>query len=93
MELKMYMWLAGGTPQIRKHEAYMKKIREISEEALRWLRAINPALWTICFDTGHARYSLATTNITESFNGNVRVARFLPVTTMIEFLFNKTVLN
>ncbi|XP_017216790.1 uncharacterized protein LOC108194350 [Daucus carota subsp. sativus] len=91
MELKMYMWLAGSTPQIRKHKAYMKKIGEISEKACRWLRAINPALWTISHDTGHAHYGQATTNITESFNGNVRVARFLPVSAMLEFLFYKTV--
>nr|XP_017247486.1 PREDICTED: uncharacterized protein LOC108218857 [Daucus carota subsp. sativus] len=91
MELKMYMWLAGNTPQIRKHDAYMKKIGDISEDAFRWLRAINPALWTISHDKGHARYGQATTNITESFNGNVRVARFLPVAAMLEFLFYKTV--
>ncbi|XP_017246987.1 uncharacterized protein LOC108218520 [Daucus carota subsp. sativus] len=90
-ELKMYMWLVGSTPQIRKHDAYMKKIGELSPQALRWLQGINPALWTICHDTGHARYGQATTNITESFNGNVRVTRHLPVTAMIEFLFYKTV--
>ena len=90
-ELKMYMWVAGRTPQIRKHEAYMKHIARISPQALTYLREINPALWTICHDTGHARYGQATTNVTESFNGNIRQARFLPVTAMMEFLFYKTV--
>ncbi|XP_063942817.1 uncharacterized protein LOC135150445 [Daucus carota subsp. sativus] len=90
-ELKMYMWLAGNTPQIRKYDAYMKKIGELSPQGLRWLLGISPALWTICHDTGHARFGQATTNITESFNGNVRVARHLPVTAMIEFMFYKTV--
>ena len=69
----------------------MKHIARISPQAVTYLREINPALWTICHDTGHARYGQATTNVTESFNGNIRQARFLPVTAMMEFLFYKTV--
>lgn len=85
------MWLAGLTPQVRKHEAYMERIGQISPTALQYLRDITAELWTLCHDTGGARYGQATTNMMEGFNGNVRMARFLPVTAMMEYIFYKTV--
>lgn len=90
-DLKTLMWLAGTTPQVRKHEAYMKRIGEISGPALQYLEDIDPELWTICHDVGGARYGQATTNIMEAFNGNIRMARFLPVTAMMEYIFYRNV--
>ena len=90
-ELKELVWLAGITPQVKKHNAYMKRIGDISAPALQYLAAINLELWAMCYDVGGARYGQATTNIMEGFNGTIRMARFLPVTAMMEYVFYRIV--
>lgn len=90
-ELKGLMWKAGITPQVGKHEAYMKRIAEISPAAFEYLDRIPKNKWTLSHDTHGARYGQATTNMMEGFNGNIRRARFLPVTAMMEYLFYKIV--
>lgn len=90
-ELKKLMWKAGTTTQVSKHEAYMKRIGEISPQALEYLRNIPAHKWTLSHDTNGYRYGQATTNAMEGFNGNIRRARFLPVTAMMEYLFYRTV--
>lgn len=69
----------------------MKKIGQISPNALQYMRAINPELWTICHDVGGTRYGQETTNIMEGFNGSITMTRFLPITAMMEYLFYKSV--
>ncbi|XP_074374676.1 uncharacterized protein LOC141715091 [Apium graveolens] len=69
----------------------MKSIGEISPPTLEYLRKISAEKWTLCYDTNGYRYGQTTTNIMEGFNGNIRQARFLPVTAMMEYLFYKTV--
>ena len=90
-ELKALMWQAGITTQEKKHIAYMKRIGEISSKVLAYLENINREKWALCYDTDGVRYGQATTNIMEGFNGNIRMARFLPVTTMMEYIFYKAV--
>ncbi|KAL8127406.1 hypothetical protein AgCh_014356 [Apium graveolens] len=46
--------------------------------------------WILSHDTC-VRYGQTTTNMFEGFNGNIRRARFLPVTAMMEYLFYKAV--
>ncbi|WOG99912.1 hypothetical protein DCAR_0519268 [Daucus carota subsp. sativus] len=81
--LKMLCWLAGNTSQLRKFEAAMNKIKELNPDAEKWLRNIPLEMWTMSQDGGY-RYGQATTNMIESFNGLLRSARFLPVTSMIK---------
>ncbi|CAM8960811.1 unnamed protein product [Rhodiola kirilowii] len=88
--LKMLCWLAGNTSQVRKFEAVMKKIKEQNPDAERWLRDIPLEMWTMAYDGGY-RYGQATTNMVESFNGSIRSARFLPVTSMVEYLYYRSV--
>ncbi|XP_074328087.1 uncharacterized protein LOC141666001 [Apium graveolens] len=90
-ELRKLMWKAESTTQVWKHEACMKSIGEISPPALEYLRKILAEKWTLCYDTNGYRYGQTTTNIMEAFNGNIRRARFFPVTAMMEYLFYKTV--
>ena len=85
------MWQAGITTQEKKHIAYMKRICEISSKALAYLENINREKWALCYDTDGVRYGKATTNIMEGFNGNIRMAHFPPVTTMMEYIFYKVV--
>ncbi|XP_074360502.1 uncharacterized protein LOC141700696 [Apium graveolens] len=90
-ELRKFMWKAGSTTQIWKHDACMKSIGEISPPALEYLRRIPAEKWTLCYNTNGYRFGQTTTNIMEGFNGNIRRAHFLPVTAMMEYLFYKTV--
>ncbi|XP_074358120.1 uncharacterized protein LOC141697578 [Apium graveolens] len=89
-ELKKLMWKAGRTTQVSKHDAYMSRIGEISPITLQYLATIPVERWTLSHDSG-VRYGQTTTNMLEGFNGNIRMARFLPVTTMMEYLFYKVV--
>ncbi|XP_074328069.1 uncharacterized protein LOC141665981 [Apium graveolens] len=90
-ELKKLMWKAGRTTQVSKHDAYMLRIGEISPTALQYLATIPVERWTLSHDTG-VRYGQTTTNMLEGFNGNIKRARFLPVTAMMEYLFYKVVI-
>ncbi|XP_074356547.1 uncharacterized protein LOC141696287 [Apium graveolens] len=89
-ELKKLMWKARRTTQVPKHDAYMSRIGEISPTALQYLATIPVERWTLSHDSG-VRYGQTTTNMLEGFNDNIRRARFLPVTEMMEYLFYKVV--
>ncbi|XP_047326128.1 uncharacterized protein LOC124929780 [Impatiens glandulifera] len=88
--LKMLCWMAGSTSQVRKFEAAMTQIKEINLDAEIWLRKIPLEMWTMSHDGGY-RYGQATTNMVESFNGLLRSARYLPVTSMIEYTYYRSV--
>ncbi|KAL6529661.1 hypothetical protein OROGR_015284 [Orobanche gracilis] len=47
-------------------------------------------MWTMSHDGGY-RYGQATTNMIESFNGSLKSARFLPITSMIEYIYYRSV--
>ncbi|XP_074356299.1 uncharacterized protein LOC141696000 [Apium graveolens] len=89
-ELKKLMWKAGRTTQVSKHDAYMSRIGEIFPTALQYLATIPVKRWTLSHDSG-VRYGQTTTNMLEGFNDNIRRARFLSVTAMMEYLFYKVV--
>ncbi|XP_074355735.1 uncharacterized protein LOC141695386 [Apium graveolens] len=89
-ELKKLIWKAGRTTQVSKHDAYMSRIGEISPTALQYLATKPVERWTFYHDSG-VRYGQTTTNMLEGFNGNIRRARFLPVTAMMEYLFYKVI--
>ncbi|XP_074377655.1 uncharacterized protein LOC141719173 [Apium graveolens] len=89
-ELKKLMWKVGTTTQVLKHDAYMERIDKISPPALDYLSRIPVERWTLSHDNG-VRYGQTTTNMFEGFNDNIRRARLLPVTAMMEYLFYKAV--
>ncbi|XP_074346629.1 uncharacterized protein LOC141685426 [Apium graveolens] len=68
----------------------MSRIGKISPTALQYLATRPVERWTLSHDSG-VRYGQTTTNMLEGFNGNIRRARFLPVTAMMEYLFYKVV--
>ncbi|WOG95355.1 hypothetical protein DCAR_0414670 [Daucus carota subsp. sativus] len=87
--LKMLCWLAGNTSQLRKFEAAMNKIKEFNPDAEKWLRNIPLEMLTMSNDGGY-RYGQATTNMIESFNGLLRSACFLSVTSMIDYIYYRS---
>ncbi|XP_074351915.1 uncharacterized protein LOC141691070 [Apium graveolens] len=84
------MWKDGKTTQVSKHDAYMSRIGEIFPTALQYLATIPVERWTLSHDSS-VHYSQTTTNMLEGFNGNIRRARFFPITAMMEYLFYKVV--
>ncbi|KAK1391514.1 hypothetical protein POM88_010570 [Heracleum sosnowskyi] len=89
-QLKMLCWLAGNTSQVRKFERAMKKIKELNPAAEEWLRNIPLEMWTMSHDGGY-RYGQATTNMVETYNGQLRSARHLPITSMVEYIYYRSV--
>ncbi|XP_074342754.1 uncharacterized protein LOC141680424 [Apium graveolens] len=88
--LKLLCWLAGNTSQVRKFEIVMKKIKDLSSIAEEWLRNIPLEMWTMYHDGGY-RYGQATTNMVETYNGQLRSAHHLPVTSMVEYTYYRNV--
>ena len=64
----------------------MTKIGGINAEAQQWLEAIPFQLWVISHDGGR-RYGIMTTNMSEVFNGVLKGARSLPLTTLVQLTF------
>lgn len=75
-----------------KVQCIHEKNRRYLSSALQYLCATNLDLWAMCRDVGGAHFGQATTNIIEGFNGTIIVARFLPVTVMMEYIFYMTVI-
>ncbi|XP_047313724.1 uncharacterized protein LOC124917311 [Impatiens glandulifera] len=88
--LKMLCWVAGNNSQVRKFEDAMRQIKELNPDAEKWLRNIPLEMWTMSHDGGY-RYGQATTNMVEGFNGILRSARFLPITSMVEYIYYRSV--
>ncbi|XP_047313929.1 uncharacterized protein LOC124917576 [Impatiens glandulifera] len=88
--LKMLCWVARNNSQVRKFEDAMRQIKELNPDAEKWLRNIPLEMWTMSHDGGY-RYSQTTTNMVESFNGILRSACFLPITSMVEYIYYRFV--
>jgi hypothetical protein len=66
----------------------MACIRRYNEEARIQLDDIPIERWTCSHDDRH-RYRAMTTNLSECFNGVLKGARNLPITSMVKFTFFK----
>jgi len=66
-------------------------MKGINKEAWWYLKSIDTGKWTIFKDEGNRRWGNLTTNISESWNGCLREARFLPITALINYIFEKDV--
>lgn len=86
-EVKVLCWAAGIAHYQRKFEDTMTRIKEIFPPTEAWLCDIPPEMWTLSYD-GDYRHGKATTNMAVY---NVKMARFMPVTAMVEYIFYRTV--
>lgn len=68
----------------------MTAIRDISLPAEACLQEIPLEMWTLSHDGGYL-YGVRTTNMAECFNNNVNMARFMPVSVMVEYIFYRMV--
>ncbi|CAH9103674.1 unnamed protein product [Cuscuta europaea] len=89
-ELKKLCWQAGSTPIRNEFHDYMQQIRGINASAFAYLNEIDVERWTLSYDDGW-RYSILTTNLSESFNHILKGCRTLPITALIKATFDKVV--
>ncbi|XP_047310291.1 uncharacterized protein LOC124913899 [Impatiens glandulifera] len=88
---KMLCWVARNNSQLRKFEDALRQIKESLIPMLKnWLRDIPLEMWTMSHDGGY-RYGQATINMVKSFNDILRSARFLLITSMVEYLYYRSV--
>jgi hypothetical protein len=69
----------------------MEEIKKKNENAYKWLRKISEKKWALAHDEGGARFGQRSTNMVECFNGVMKGARSLPVTSLAEFTWYKLV--
>jgi len=81
----MVMW-AGKENQQRKYQITRDRITQLNPDGDKYLRYIPVQKWTLAHEVGH-RYGAMTTNLCESFNGNLKSARNLPITMLIELTY------
>ena len=89
-DLSRLMWRAASTHQVRKFESLIWQIREENEDAYEYLMEIPLEKWTVSHDGGK-RWGVLTTNLSESFNGVLKKACGLPVTSMVRLSLEQTV--
>ena len=89
-QLKDWITCAGQENQPRKFEIAMSAIRDMHSEAANKLAEIPMEMWTLAHDGG-CRYGAMTTNLSESFNGLLKDARHLPITSLVQLTFYRTV--
>jgi len=91
VSLKKLCWSIGCTSQAWKYTWYRDQLKFANREAWNYLKNIDLSKWTIFYDEHNRRWGNLTTNISESWNGTLREARFLPIKALINYIFCKDV--
>ncbi|RVX20495.1 Serine/threonine-protein phosphatase 7 long form-like [Vitis vinifera] len=84
--LKDLMCRAAMESKVKKFISHMDTIGRINAEARNWLEQIPLEKWALSYDGGR-RYGIMTTNMSEVFNGVLKGARNLPITTLVQLTF------
>ncbi|XP_047261770.1 uncharacterized protein LOC124895377 [Capsicum annuum] len=90
VRLNNLLWAAATSTQEKKILLRMELIKETHLLAYEWLTNIELEKWTLHKDDG-TRWGMLTTNSSESFNGLLKSARGLSVTTMVKIYYNMIV--
>ena len=77
------MCRAAMESKVKKNISHMDTIGRINAEARNWLEQIPLEKWALSYDGGR-RYGIMTTNMSEVFNGVLKGARNLPITTLVQ---------
>ncbi|XP_050235000.1 uncharacterized protein LOC126683191 isoform X2 [Mercurialis annua] len=91
-ELKDLAEKAGRAFQEKKYNACIESMRIRSAEGHAYLtntEHLRPEQWTMCHDKKGQRNGVMTTNYAESVNAMLKNIRGLPITAMIEAIFDK----
>ena len=85
----MVMW-ASMENQLRKYQITRDRITQLSADGEKYLTDISVEKWTLAHNGGH-RYGVMTTNLSKSFNGILKSARYLPITMLVELTYYRCV--
>ena len=88
--LKDLAYKDGCQHQPQKYEWCMEELKRLNDKCVGWFTKMDTKKWTQAYDGGF-RYGLLTTNIVECINGVLKVARMLPITTLVEVNFYRCV--
>ena len=66
MELKSVLWRCAGITLVRKSEKGMQYLKDLNEEAWKYLADIDPAQWTRSHFTPRALTDYIVNNLSES---------------------------
>ena len=88
--LKNLMCRAATESKVKKFISHMDTIGRINAEARNWLEQIPLEKWALSHDGGR-RYGIMTTNMSEVFNGVLKGARNLPITTLVQLTFYRVI--
>ena len=81
------MEVASAT-QERHFNATFDLIENVNMDVHQYLKDVPKEKWALTFDKGY-RYRAMTTNVSECFNGVLKGARSLPITTMVKYTWFK----
>ncbi|XP_050237266.1 uncharacterized protein LOC126686978 isoform X1 [Mercurialis annua] len=87
--LKILVEKAGRAYQVKKRERYMRLMQAASPQGYAYLNALDPGNWSMSGDTTGSRHGVMTINYAESINAMLKNIHRLPVTAMLEAIFNK----
>ena len=89
-QIKRLCWLVGSTTQSSTYVWGISKIKSIDPAAWAYLKQIGTKKWAIFKDEEHRRWGNLTTNVAESLNNVLGVARMLPIRALIDHTFDYT---
>ena len=84
--LKDLLCRAAMESKVKKFRTHMDTIGRINVDARNWLEQIPLEKWALSHD-GVRRYEIMTINMSEVFNGVLKGARNLPITTLVQLTF------
>ncbi|XP_026377593.1 uncharacterized protein LOC113271884 [Papaver somniferum] len=82
--VREFIWIAATTALPRNFGYHMGEIRKASPWCAEWLLKYDKALWTQAFLFPLKRWRIFTTNMCESTNSQLRVARSYPFAALVQ---------
>lgn len=86
--LKEIMWRAASATYLRQWEREMDEMRKLNEGAYRWLKAIEPKLWSKHAFNTRSKCDCLVNNMCEVFNATILEARDQPIISLCEWIRN-----
>ena len=86
MKLKSVLWRCANTTSVREFEGWMEHLKNLDEEAWKYLADIEPAQWTRSHFSSRALTDCMVNNLSENFNSMIVKARDKPILSMQEWI-------
>ncbi|KAK0585213.1 hypothetical protein LWI29_024743 [Acer saccharum] len=86
--IKGKLWKAARSTKVEDFQTYMAEIKELNENAWKWLNEISLSQWSNSFFSIHSKCDMTLNNLCEIVNGDREVleARSSPIYSLLEML-------